>query len=51
LRSRFISEPLALDADQSAFGALNVVDSEFDAVAIAEVVFREIAWGVGPMEF
>src|SRR5208283_5221556 len=43
LRSRFISEPLALDPAQGAFGARGIVNAEANTVGITEVKFGEIA--------
>src|SRR5580704_16187737 len=41
--SRSIGEPLALGALDRIDGALHVVDSEADAIGIAEVEFGEVA--------
>lgn len=43
MRSRFISEPLPLDAQQGELGARVVINPELDAVAVAEIVFRKIS--------
>jgi hypothetical protein len=43
VRSRFVSEAFALDADQRAIGAGGIVISGFDAVRVAEIEFSEIA--------
>ena len=43
LRSRFIGQPLAFDAEQRAFGASSVVNAEFDAIGVAEIELGEIA--------
>jgi hypothetical protein len=40
--SRLIGEALPNDTSQRAFRALHVIYSEADAVAIAEVKFREV---------
>ena len=42
-RSRFISEPLTLDADQSAISAVAVIISGLDPMRVAEIIFRQIS--------
>jgi len=43
VRSRFIREPLAFDAEQRMFGASAVVKAEFLTIAISEIKFGKVA--------
>ncbi len=46
MRSRFISKPLAFDAEQRAIGARYIVDAQLDPVGVAEVEFGQITMKV-----
>lgn len=43
MRSRFISEPLAFDAEQGEVGSGVVLNAKLLAIAVAEIIFRQIA--------
>jgi hypothetical protein len=40
--SRSVSQPLADDASDSAFGALDIIHAESDSVAVAEIELGEV---------